>query len=1473
MAYHRIGESSGLNISNVDPRYQQNWSTFEGMSSQPAFASRVPQHHQPQKLRRPKSTSELSTISNIAPYGAYQPVGGDGNLFHAGPTYPTPANRQYEPERQDISAYQQQDTRYLPLGAQGIHPPFSPYRDNAQRYPQPSTPSRNRQPPDQPSNPQSGRYSQQTPIQWRTSGYPGSPDNGRTIGPGIAVPGSRSQPGTPYIPFVENDSMRTNGSGVFPPRLGGPRKRALSEGEVQLNRQGTLLTPHATDKRASAELGIMLGSGRLKIQKGKLLPQGELPIEEKLAKLDQVKLEAKKGRKARVEVDVILESDVMVEGGQLRGRLEVRIRKSRKGESLWIGAGKVRVCGYEEHAQTDTRHIFYHYPHQLPLFSRYDDSQHPLFASPTNEEGYRLAREGFHVIPFSVRLPLNGGAKGGWVGSRTTGVKYVVVGSIKLHTPETKKRSIAHFYRPCTIYPYVPPLDIFGSTEHPTEVRTEQGLGWSLSGEKGKVRVIAELPRPDWVAGQNVWIKIFADNQSQKKIRTLNIALLEQIVLFKPPPSKKGQESNPPDLKRYSAVPIRKKICDETIEASPGHGPGYVGSPGWWTGVQPGERSRWQGSLMLPSHLLSIRRSQLIEITYIIRLTLNNTITLDVPLNIINFLSIDPPPSVNVTIPVARMTATDSRRIEMEVDSSVRANEDFGGKQGRYSGNSEDNKMEVLISERSSSRTSKAKSQIFYPKDRQRPESIYQEDIQEHRRRSPLLMPEPHVPFNRPRPLSTSSLPSGSATPQFRPGLSKRDTTASYYSAVASLAEDEDLGVVETRRRHGRQMSLAALTGDKGDHSGRSSSLAAKEEEDGDNSGATRGSTPLAGTYAPSVTLETPEDSGFQELEEAERDLEFVQHASVDHESAYDRDSASRYLESELVGETNYQRRFNDSQSDDSHGSCMDCHERLSHRSESVHTCDSASTMEGERHGEHDTSALDMEPADLSIEVLSDPSVEDPFARPRMASLYAAREQHMLGNRSVFGSVAASVMSGVSGTETEIGKVVQAIRRDLSIRQPAMAEYESHKLPLRQARSPEPSSIEGQPGMQVGSNSLALPLLLLPQASGHRPSAPAAAHRKNSYISSPNNNSTTRGNSIAIDAIAEDVDQQSDESHSSREEINAAPGTSSISVTQLEEVNQMLAESSTPKSKKIPEPVEDSSVSPGLAPSIGEDSASSHQESRATTPANDLGDEQDLYVMDNNQDPLSPTEHALEQLMIDADETMASLGLDTISRKNLAAKCSLASSRESDSGSRLREREGIQRSPAGPRHRNSVASSAPDSPLSQYSESLGHGHDVCRSPEIQRTPSNEQTTPTRRSHTAILGAARNRISNRTSGTSHTTDYLTHSPGSSINSQHMIMTPGRHHAREFDGQYHLEDIPEVRSMASDPSLRKREADRSSINSASSVATMEKMQLERKTSAHIFPYSKQMSGYTIEQLRPMNGMSVSVESQCGVDEMYQ
>ncbi len=66
-----------------------------------------------------------------------------------------------------------------------------------------------------------------------------------------------------------------------------------------------------------------------------------------MAKLDKVKLEAGKGSKAKVEVDVVLENEEVVEGGEIRGRLEVRVRKAKKGEKVWIGNGKIRVVGYE----------------------------------------------------------------------------------------------------------------------------------------------------------------------------------------------------------------------------------------------------------------------------------------------------------------------------------------------------------------------------------------------------------------------------------------------------------------------------------------------------------------------------------------------------------------------------------------------------------------------------------------------------------------------------------------------------------------------------------------------------------------------------------------------------------------------------------------------------------------------------------------------------------------------------------------------------------------------------------------------------------------------------------------------------------------------------------------------------------------------------------------------------------------------
>lgn len=122
------------------------------------------------------------------------------------------------------------------------------------------------------------------------------------------------------------------------------RGRSLSDGADVLARQGTLLHPASGTQRSSEELGILLGGGRSRrLSRDKLLPppcgRGE--------ETTKVRLEASKKGRARVEVDVVVERECVVEGGEVRGRLEVRVSGGRGAEGLRVGSGKVRVVGFE----------------------------------------------------------------------------------------------------------------------------------------------------------------------------------------------------------------------------------------------------------------------------------------------------------------------------------------------------------------------------------------------------------------------------------------------------------------------------------------------------------------------------------------------------------------------------------------------------------------------------------------------------------------------------------------------------------------------------------------------------------------------------------------------------------------------------------------------------------------------------------------------------------------------------------------------------------------------------------------------------------------------------------------------------------------------------------------------------------------------------------------------------------------------
>lgn len=164
--------------------------------------------------------------------------------------------------------------------------------------------------------------------------------------------GSGFKQGTAIIPGLVTPGGT---SGTINPSLA-PRANLHSKrgakvgGSQRLSRHATLLSQGVSPARNAAELKSLLGNSRLKIRSGaKLLPpsnSSQLCLSTDPASA-AVTLEQGKSR-ARVEVDILLDSEVCVEGGYLTGALHVRVRKVRAKEAVVLMAeGKMRVVGFE----------------------------------------------------------------------------------------------------------------------------------------------------------------------------------------------------------------------------------------------------------------------------------------------------------------------------------------------------------------------------------------------------------------------------------------------------------------------------------------------------------------------------------------------------------------------------------------------------------------------------------------------------------------------------------------------------------------------------------------------------------------------------------------------------------------------------------------------------------------------------------------------------------------------------------------------------------------------------------------------------------------------------------------------------------------------------------------------------------------------------------------------------------------------
>ncbi|TIC65449.1 hypothetical protein E3Q01_02148 [Wallemia mellicola] len=422
-------------------------------------------------------------------------------------------------------------------------------------------------------------------------------------------------------------------------------QKARSQGD--LLRQTTLLNTSTSPARTARELRAVLSGGS---RFG--------------SNSHQITLEQSRTR-SRAEVDLVLDSEAVVEGGVLGGRMDVKLANDK----VWWGNGKVRVVGFEDLQADETRHVFFH--HDAPV-----DFYPPAGYGLPDDEGYYRGvntkkgrrKDNRISLPFKIKLPIGGGAKGP-LKSKSGFVRYIVIGSIHLKNHKSSDRSIAHFYRYVTIYPLLSPSSVLAPAPVPIMQTASKPL---FLGGKGPINLTASVHRPHWVAGQRCYVMITIDNNSSKRVKSVSLSLNRTIIAYRPRPYASLMVGD--DLDACQTTTNTKRIAEEKLEIGSKGTSGHVTAKGWFRGVDSGEQLEFSSSLQVPSDALTIPRTRLLEVNYTLRIGVAGSlskgdVSVELPVKFINFLSIDPPPSAHPPTPmpmnsVSGVTPTDAELVK-----------------------------------------------------------------------------------------------------------------------------------------------------------------------------------------------------------------------------------------------------------------------------------------------------------------------------------------------------------------------------------------------------------------------------------------------------------------------------------------------------------------------------------------------------------------------------------------------------------------------------------------------------------------------------------------------------------------------------------------------------------------------------------------------------------------------------------------
>ncbi|KAI0068117.1 hypothetical protein BV25DRAFT_1875318 [Artomyces pyxidatus] len=428
-----------------------------------------------------------------------------------------------------------------------------------------------------------------------------------------------------------------------------------------LQRHGTLTSAGAPPSRKAAELKTLLGNANARLKPGAaVLPSGKVPQRLSRAKserwvrknADSVVLERAKSR-ARVEVDLALSGDTFVQGQLLSGQLTIRLRKCAKKEApVLLSDAKLRIVGFESIPDEDHRHIFYQHSRRLEELSYASEQIFSDGPEDCDAEGYRQGREGVHSIHFEMDLPVNtagGNAKGDVNLHGCVAIRYIVMISVKVKDADSSKRSLAHFYRSCSIWPQLSLQAILAPAPRPLVSTAAKSL--FFSGKYNKLKLTARLSRLTYLAGQRCYVQIHIANDTRRAVRGVTLVLVRTTTVYIPRPDA-GRDTSE---NAYQVNTIVREVAESRLELGERATKGHASAKGWWTGVDANEETEFFHFILLPPDALSIARSRLIAIDYTVRVTItastgapgfNSELSVILPVRIASMLSVDPPPSL-----------------------------------------------------------------------------------------------------------------------------------------------------------------------------------------------------------------------------------------------------------------------------------------------------------------------------------------------------------------------------------------------------------------------------------------------------------------------------------------------------------------------------------------------------------------------------------------------------------------------------------------------------------------------------------------------------------------------------------------------------------------------------------------------------------------------------------------------------------